>query len=75
MMDAHELGLSEGQIYRAGDIVSAGQYARIDRPGRVITLTQPDHLPASLDGTVAFYTPVTHAADLIGCRSQIRSRL
>ncbi len=57
-MDPNELGLSEGTIYRAGQIAPPGEYRRVDRPGVVVTLTQTERLPASFDGTVAFYSRI-----------------
>jgi hypothetical protein len=69
MLPAHELGLSDGQLYRAGELAPPGEYERVDRPGKTIILTHPDYLPASLDGTVALYMPVVRAAELINQQS------
>jgi len=68
MLDVHELGLSDGRIFRAGDVAPAGEYTRVDRPGKTIILTHLDYLPASFDGTVAFYAPVVRAAGLVSQR-------
>lgn len=57
-MDAVELGIGEGTIYRAGQIAPPGEYTRVDRPGVVVTLTRTERLPASFDGTVAFYSRI-----------------
>ncbi|HVC33348.1 MAG TPA: hypothetical protein VNL16_07550 [Chloroflexota bacterium] len=64
-MDSSELGLGGGKVYRAGERAPAGHYARVDRPGTVITLAEADRLPPSFDGTVALYAPVVRAADLV----------
>lgn len=64
-MDPTEVGLSGGTIYHAGERAPAGQYARIDRPGAVVTLTQFDRLPASFDGTIAIYAPIVRVTHLV----------
>ena len=64
-MNGYDLGLSDEVIYRAGQLAPPGRYARIDRPDVVITLAKGDHLPASLDGTVALYTPIIRVGDLV----------
>jgi hypothetical protein len=44
------------QIWRAGDVVPAGTYLRVDDHSyRVIILNEQGHLPASCDGHVALY--------------------
>jgi hypothetical protein len=44
----------------AGTLAPAGRYRRIDVPwGKLIQLDREDRLPASLDGHVALYEPVT----------------
>jgi hypothetical protein len=45
-------------LFLAGERVSAGEYREIET-GRVICLDQEDYLPASLDGHVACYKPVS----------------
>jgi len=68
MLDVHEIGLTDGQIFQAGDVAPPGEYTRVDRPGKTIVLTHLDYLPASFDGTVAIYAPVRRAAHLISRR-------
>lgn len=68
MLDVHEVGLSDGRIFQAGDVAPPGEYTRVDRPGKTIILTRLDYLPASFDGTVALYVPVVRAAELISQR-------
>ncbi len=61
-MDPTELGFTEAIIYRAGQIAPPGEYARVDRPGVVVTLTKIERLPPSFDGTVALYTRIVRVA-------------
>jgi hypothetical protein len=43
-------------IWRAGEVVPAGTYARIDDQSyRLITLPEKGPLPASFDGHIAWY--------------------
>lgn len=52
-MNAEEHGV---HVWRAGDIVPAGTYLRVDNNSfRTIVLTQEGRLPASYDGHVALY--------------------
>lgn len=52
-MNAEEHGI---HVWRAGDIVPAGTYLRVDDHSyRVIVLEREGHLPASYDGHVASY--------------------
>ncbi len=64
-MDPNELGLSEGTIYRAGQMAPPGEYARVGRPEVIITLSQAGYLPASFDGTVALYYRVVRVQNSI----------
>ena len=55
-------------LWKAGDIVPAGAYARVDdRSYRVVTLEQAGPLPASFDGHTALYCSST-------CRCAVRAR-
>ena len=65
-MDSLRSLFGESTIYRAGQRAPAGQYARVDRPDVVITLREPDYLPPSFDGTVAHYSRIVRAEQLIG---------
>jgi len=48
------------ELWKAGDIVPAGAYARVDdRSYRVIILEQEGPLPATFDGHTAFYCTST----------------
>ncbi len=52
-MNAEEHGV---YLWRAGAIVPAGTYLRVDDHSyRVILLEQEGHLPASCDGHIAYY--------------------
>lgn len=66
-MDPYELGLGEATIFRAGEMAPPGEYARVDRPGPVVTLAQTDRLPASFDGTVALYSRVVRVVGTLRC--------
>jgi hypothetical protein len=46
-------------VFTAGQVAGPGTYRRVDVPnGRLIDLTRPEPLPASLDGTIALYRRV-----------------
>lgn len=46
----------QAQIWKAGEIVSAGTYVRIDQQSyRLVTLDCEGALPATFDGHVAYY--------------------
>ncbi len=48
------------ELWKAGEIVPAGAYARIDdRSYRLVILEQAGPLPATFDGHVALYCPST----------------
>lgn len=64
-MDSLQTVFGESAVYRAGQRVPAGQYARIDRPDVVVTLPEADRLPPSFDGTVAHYTRIVRVEALI----------
>lgn len=67
-IDGHELGVV-GPVYRAGQVVPAGRYTRVDRWGQIVILRDPDRLPASFDGTVALYRPLPVLTAASGTRS------
>jgi hypothetical protein len=48
------------KLWKAGDIVAAGAYARVDdRSYHVVILEQAGPLPATFDGHTALYCPST----------------
>ncbi len=50
---------SEIAVWKAGEVVPAGSYVRIDiRSSRLMTLEQEGPLPASFDGQIALYRAV-----------------
>ena len=71
-MDPNELGLSEGTIYRAGQVAPPGEYTRVGRPDVIITLNQVDYLPASFDGTVALYHRVVRVQNSVTRSPRVR---
>jgi hypothetical protein len=56
MFDEEYTEEHQAQIWKAGEIVSAGTYVRIDRrPYCIVTLDYEKPLPATFDGHVAYY--------------------
>lgn len=63
------------EIWKAGELVLAGIYQRIDiRSARLVVLEQDERLPASYDGRIAWYeqAPVRGAGRYL---AQARARL
>jgi hypothetical protein len=56
MFDEEYTGEFQEHIWKAGEIVPAGTYVRIDElPYRVVTLESKGPLPATFDGHIACY--------------------
>ncbi|HEX2913005.1 MAG TPA: hypothetical protein VH186_19525 [Chloroflexia bacterium] len=54
------------ELWKAGDIVPPGRYARVDdRSYRIVVLEKAGPLPVSYDGHTAFYSPA-------GCRCSLQ---
>ena len=66
----------ESRVHRAGDLVPAGTYERIDGAvARRVVLSQPGRLPPSFDGHVALYRPLPSGPDpLAGRRTLVVAR-
>lgn len=57
---------SQLQLWKAGEIVPAGSYRRVDDPlHRLVVLQQEGPLPASFDGHVALYCAAISMKELL----------